>query len=62
MAVTAQRFVRRNRKGRVLTVAREHYLRGEDSVDPLGCPTPASAYGGLAAENARVHLLLFAGR
>ena len=30
MAVTAQRFVRRNRKGRVLTVAREHYLRGAD--------------------------------
>lgn len=28
MAVASQRFVRRNRKGRVLTVAREHYLRG----------------------------------
>ena len=37
MAVTAQRFVRRNRKGRVLTVAREHYLRGAPSC-PLSPP------------------------
>jgi hypothetical protein len=44
MAVTAQRFVRRNRKGRVLTVAREHYLRGADySIDPLRCYAPAPA-------------------
>ena len=34
MAVTAQRFVRRNRKGRVLTVAREHYLRGALLLPP----------------------------
>jgi hypothetical protein len=38
MAVTAQRFVRRNRKGRVLTVAREHYLRGA-SCDPVASPS-----------------------
>jgi hypothetical protein len=40
MAVCGTRFVRRNRKGRVLTVAREHYLRG-------ACPParPSIRYG-----------------
>ena len=40
MAVTAQRFVRRNRKGRVLTVAREHF----DAFLAAGVPS-----GGLPA-------------
>ena len=41
MAVTARRFVKRNRRGKVLTVAREHYLREDlPVIDPGEHPPP----------------------
>lgn len=43
MSVAAKRFVRRNRRGKMMTVAREHYLRDDlPIIDPETHSRPAS--------------------